>query len=330
MTLTQYLKVLSKEEIFQRASRWRDPGGSKYFSMYSSVFGGIVKDPALMVIPLDDHMVHRGDGIFEAFKCVEGNIYNLDAHLKRLQRSADSISLRLPFNLENIKQIVIQTVAMGGVRNCTVRGFVSRGLGGFDCAPEECHKSNLYVITLEPWEAPEYFYTRGVSAITSKIPVKPPFFSQVKSCNYLPNVLVEMEAEKNKVDFAITLDPQGNLAEGATENVAVVNKEKTFIYPQFDYILEGTSLLRGAELAEDLIKTGHVKGISQKDISREKAYEASEMLLFSTGPDVLPVVEYDGKKIGTGKPGSVFRRLKELFQKDVRENKKILTPVFEK
>ena len=326
MASAQNLKVLSRDEIFSKEPEWRVPGGSKYFSMYSSVFGGVVTDPALMVLPVDDHMVHRGDGIFEAFKCVNGYIYNLGAHLARLQKSAELISLNLPFDLDTIRKIIIETVAIGGVRDCMIRVFVSRGLGGFDCAPKECPKSNLYVIAMEAWTTPEYFYTEGVSAITSKIPVKPAFFAQVKSCNYLPNVLVDMEAEQNKAEFAIMVDPEGYLAEAATENVAIVNEEKIFMYPKFDHILKGTSLLRGAQLAKDLIKAGDLKGISQVNISRENAYKSSEMLLFGTGPNVLPIVKYDGKPIGTGKPGSVFRRLAELFQKDVKENKKVLTP----
>jgi len=324
------LKILSKDEIFSEKPKWRDPARSKYFSMYSSVFGGVVTDPALMVIPLDDHMVHRGDGIFEAFKCVNGYIYNLDAHLERLQRSAKFISLELPFDLDTIKKIVVDTVAAGGVRDCIVRLFVSRGIGGFDCAPKECYKSNLYVIALETWEAPEHFYTQGVCATTSKIPIKPGFFAQVKSCNYLPNVLMDMEAEKNGVDFALSLDPEGNLAEGATENVAVVSGEKVLMYPKFDHILRGTTLLRGVELAKKLVEMGDLKGISQRDIPQKEAYEASEMLIFGTGPDVLPVVRYDGKVIGKGEPGPIFHKLKELFQKDIEENKEVLTPVFEK
>ena len=326
MTSTQNLKVLSRDEIFSKEPEWRDPGYSKYFSMYSSVFGGVVTDPALMVVPVDDHMVHRGDGIFEAFKCVNGYIYNLDAHLARLQRSAKFISLNLPFDLDTIRQIIVETVAIGGVKDCLVRVFVSRGLGGFDCSPKECPKSNLYVMVMEPWTAPEYFYTEGVSAITSKIPVKPAFFAQVKSCNYLPNVLVDIEAEQRKADFAIVLDPEGYLAEAATENVAIVSKEKKFVYPKFDHMLKGTSLLRGMELAKELIKTGDLRAISQANISRQDAYKSSEMLIFGTGPNVLPIVKYDGKIIGTGRPGPVFHRLRELFQKDVKENREVLTP----
>ncbi|MBC7189292.1 aminotransferase class IV [Candidatus Aerophobetes bacterium] len=323
------LEILSKEEIFSQNPVWRQGGNVKLFSMYSSVFGGIVTDPSLMLIPLDDHMVHRGDGIFEAFKCVNGYIYNLDAHLERLCFSAKLIDLPLPFSVDTIKKIIIRTIAAGGARDCMVRVFVSRGHGGFSCSPKECQKSNLYVVCLEPWEAPERYYKEGVSVITSKIPVKPGFFARVKSCNYLPNVLVEMEAEKNKADFAIVLDPKGNIAEGATENVAIVTRDKVFVYPKFDHMLKGTTLVRGAQLAEELVKEGYLKGVSQRDISPEEAYKSAEMLIFGTGPNVLPVITYDGRTIGTGKPGPVYRKLAELFEKDIMENSVLLTPVFE-
>lgn len=64
MALAQRLKILSRDEIFSKEPEWRSSGHSKYFAMYSSVFGGVVTDPALMVVSLDDHMVYRGDGIF--------------------------------------------------------------------------------------------------------------------------------------------------------------------------------------------------------------------------------------------------------------------------
>ena len=321
------VKILSRDEIFSKQPQWQDLRRSNYLAMYSSVFGGVVTDPVLMLLPMDDHMVHRGDGIFEALECVNDYLYNLDAHLSRLHRSAQLISLDLPFDLDTIKEIILETVAIAGVKDCIVRVFISRGLGGFSCKPTECQKSNLYVVVLKEESAPQHFYTEGASAVTSKIPIKPAFFARVKSCNYLPNALVHLEAHRNKVDFAIVLDQQGNLAEGATESVAIVSKQKIFMYPKLNKILKGTTLLQAVELARELVKNGESKGILCTDISLEEAYTSSEMLIFGTSINVVPVVKYDGKTIGTGKPGPVFRRLSQLFQKDRTENKKILTPI---
>ncbi|MEA1965104.1 MAG: aminotransferase class IV [Candidatus Aerophobetes bacterium] len=324
------LNILSKNEIFSEKPKWRDPGRSEYLAMYSSVFGGVVTDPSLMVLPIDDHMVHRGDGVFEACKCVGGYIYNFDAHLSRLRSSAELISMELPFDLGDIKQIAIEAVAIAGVKDCSVRIFISRGIGGFKCEPKECPKSNLYVVILKTSPVPQHFYTEGVSVATSRIPIKPPFFAQIKSCNYLPNALVEMEAHQNKVDFTVMLDRQGYLAEAATKSIAIVSKQKVFIYPKFDSVLKGTTLLRAVELTKDLIEKGDLRRVSCANISPEEVHNSSEMFLFSTTPNILPVVKCDGKRVGTGKPGAIFHRLWGLFQKDIRENKKILTPIFKK
>jgi len=118
---------------------------ANYYAMYSSVYGGIVTDPALMMVPVDDHMVHRGDGVFETFKCVNGSVYNMKAHLERLQHSASGLYFRLPWSLDEIGSIVVETVKAGARKDCLVRLFVSRGPGSFDVNPKDCPSPQLYV-----------------------------------------------------------------------------------------------------------------------------------------------------------------------------------------
>ena len=322
------VRILSRDDVAREASKWREPEGSGYYAMYSSVFGGILTDPSLMVIPLDDHMVHRGDGVFEAFKCVSGSIYNLGAHLDRLQLSASGISLELPGPIEWIKQVVVQTISAGGMRDCMVRLFISRGIGSFDCNPRRCKRSNLYVIALEPWHGHDRLWQEGVSALTVNIPVKPGLFARVKSCNYLQNVMVYMEANAGGADFGIVLDEDGNIAEGATENIALITANNELVYPPFERALRGTSLLRGVELARILVARGILSNVIQRTLAREHVHEAKEMLVFGTGPNVLPIVRYDGNAIGKGKPGPVFNELSRLFRADIESNEQVLTPVW--
>jgi branched-subunit amino acid aminotransferase/4-amino-4-deoxychorismate lyase len=321
------LRVLSQEDIFSEKPRWRfEPESPDYFAMYSSLWGGAVKDPALMVVPLDDHMVHRGDGIFEACKCVNGYVHNFDAHLSRLENSARLISLDLPFNLETIKEIALKTVAVGGAKDCIMRIYVSRGLGGgFTCHPINC-RSQLYVVVAKE-SAHSRYYTEGASAITSSIPIKPSFFAQVKSCNYLPNALAHLEAYKKGADFAIMVDQRGCFAEGPTESIAIVDQQNIFKYPKLDNILRGTTILRVVALAEELIKAGELRSISSDDVFREEAHSSLEMFVFGSGIGVVPIVKYDEKIIGTGKPGPIFYHLSELIQRDWTENFGVLTPV---
>ena len=322
------IRILSRDDIFTEAPEWRRPGGSNYAAMYSSVFGGIVTDPALMVMPLDDHIINRGDGIFEYFDVVNGSVYNFESHLARFERSAGLISLDLPFNMDTIRAIILETLAVSGARDCSVRLFLSRGLGDFGCDPTTPKESLFYVVViLKSFDIPPEIYTEGVTAITTHVPLKPEYYAQVKSTCYLLNALVDLEARRNNAAYGIWYDHDGHLTESSTENVAIVSREGILKYPRFDHMLRGTTLLRVAELAKGLVAAGTLKGVSQTDITQQEVYDSSEMLILTSTFFVVPVVNYDGKTIGAGRPGPVFHQLSGLFQKDKTENREMLTPI---
>ncbi|RLB06771.1 MAG: aminodeoxychorismate lyase, partial [Deltaproteobacteria bacterium] len=90
-SLSPSIKVISASEFSDLLTKLKRDYQSQYYAMYSSLWNGIVTDPVLMLVPVDDHMVHRGDGVFEAFKCVNGNLYNVHRHLKRLEYSASQV-----------------------------------------------------------------------------------------------------------------------------------------------------------------------------------------------------------------------------------------------
>jgi len=311
------------------AAAFVKPYHKHYFAMYSSVLNGVVTHPFLMAVPVDDHMVHRGDGIFETFKCVDGRLYNFDRHLDRLERSARSLYLNLPFARAETASLVKETIRIGAERDCTIRLFVSRGPGGFTVNPYECPKSQLYIVICSLTVPTEEEYARGVSIKSSSVAVKKPFYANVKSCNYLLNVLMKKEAVDSGVDYTISLDEEGFLAEGAAENIAVVGKDRVLKLPVFSRILRGTTVSRGLEMAQDLVKGNVIQAISFEDIPLAEAYSGDEILIFGTSFDVVAAVRFDGQPIGTGKPGPVFGFLHERFQRDVRSNPAMLTPVFD-
>ncbi len=324
------LKVLSRDEIFAQEPEWREPGGSTYLAMYSSVFGGVVTDPALMVMPLDDHVINRGDGIFEYFPVVNGHAYCFDAHMTRLKRSAEIISLDLPFDMDAMRQIILETVAISGSKDCGVRIFVTRGLGDFACNPTTPERSLLYVIVLGKTVRqtfPDRMRTEGASAITSHVPLKMGFYAQVKSTCYLLNALMALEAHRNNADFGVWFDEGGHLTESSTENVGIVSQEGILKYPSFARMLRGTGLVRASQLATELVSSGELEGICQTDITQHDVYESAEMLILTSG-NVVPIVRFDGRTIGNGRPGPIFARLWELSQRDMLEGPgEVRTPV---
>ncbi|MCF8106217.1 MAG: aminotransferase class IV [Desulfohalobiaceae bacterium] len=322
------LEKLSFQEVVKRLERFEFEHFQNYRAMYSSWLGGIVTDPALMVIPLDDHMVHRGDGVFEALKCVRGKIYLLEEHLNRLHTSAEMIQLERPLNQEDLKDAILQTIRASGVSDCTIRLYISRGPGDFSPRPDQSIGSQLYIVITDEKPKDPQKYEKGCLILTSSIPVKKTFFANVKSCNYLPNVLMKKEAVDAGVDYTISIDEKGFIGEGGTENIGIISKENEFLVPGFDRILRGTTLVRIMDLARRLVDQGELKGIRQTGLRPEDAYQAREMLIFGTTTGVLPAVMYDGRTIGTGKPGKFQRLFQKLLTEDMTGNDSSLTPVY--
>ena len=322
------LPHLGLEDCQRLAEDLVKPYHQNYLAMYSSVLGGVVTDPFLMTIPVDDHMVHRGDGIFEAFKCVNGNIYNLTAHLERLERSARAVYLTLPASLEHITDLVIGTIRIAGTQDCLIRLFVSRGPGGFTTNPYECPSSQIYIVACNPSVYPEEQSTEGVFIKSSSIPVKKSYFATIKSCNYLPNVLMKKEAVDAGVQYTVSIDENGFLGEGSTENIGLVTPDRTLKFPRFARILKGTTVTRVAELAESLVANGKLEQVVFEDITLNEAYSGAEILLFGTTFDILAAVVFDGHAIGSGRPGEIYQLLLELLTRDIENNSALHTKVF--
>lgn len=325
--MSEYVQTLSFDAVMDRLIALREAYHEDYLAMYSSWFGGIIREPALMMVPVDDHLVHRGDGIFEAFKCVEWNIYALQRHLERLERSAKGSGLKLPMNHSQLVETILATVRTANVPDCLIRMFVSRGPGGFSTNPYECPASQLYVIVTALKRPAKEKYDLGVTLKSSRIPIKKAYFANMKSCNYLPNVLMRKEAEDAGVDYTVSIDEQNFLGEGPTENIGIITKEREFLVPRFDRILRGITITRMIELAQTLVPSGFLTRVGEADITREQAYEAAEIMMFGTTFDALPVVNYDGMTIGTGRPGPVFHKFTELLEKDMRSRAEMLTAV---
>lgn len=300
---------------------------SNFHAMYSSVLGGIVTDPALMVLPLDDHMAHRGHAVFDTAALVDGKLYQLEPHLQRLLRSAEMARIQLPCEPDQLRQIIMDTAAASGRRDASVRYWLSAGPGGFGLSPTECVGSSFYVMIFRPQPEPERFYTQGVTLVTSSVPIKPPFFARVKSNNYLPNVLVQLEAGDQGADHGLFLDEEGYVAESSHMNVAFVNADNVLCHPPYDAILTGITAQRVLHLARQLVNSGDLEGIALRKVPVEEWKAAREMMLLGSSLKVAPVVRWDGEPVGDGRPGPIARKLLAMWKADQREAADQLVPV---
>ncbi|ESQ42615.1 hypothetical protein EUTSA_v10013797mg [Eutrema salsugineum] len=284
--------------------------------MYSSVVGGITTDPAAMVIPLDDHMVHRGHGVFDTAMIINGYLYELDHHLDRIIRSASMAKIPLRFDRETIRRILIQTVSVSGCRDGSLRYWLSAGPGDFNLSPSQCLEPALYAIVIQKDFT---INSTGVKVVTSSIPIKPSVFATVKSVNYLPNALSQMEAEAKGAYAGIWVDNDGFIAEGPNMNVAfVVNGGKELVMPRFDNVLSGCTAKRTLTLAEQLVSKGMLKSVKVMDVTVQDGKKADEMMLLGSGVLIRPVIQWDEQFIGDGKEGPIAKALLDLLLEDMR------------
>jgi len=319
------LERITKDNFISHIASEKRPWQEDYLVMYSSQWRGFVTDPGLMTVPIDDHVVHRGDGVFDVMRCVKGNIYQMEAHLQRLERSAESISLDLPPDYGQIRDIIRTLILAGGEKECLIRVILSRGPGSFSTNPYECPLSHIYVVVVRYHSLPEKLYQDGIPIVTSRIPIKKSYFATIKSCNYLPNVLMKMEAIQAGCKYSVALDEEGCLAEGSTENVGVVSRDGVLKFPGFEKTLAGITVKRIFELAELLARNGVIQDVQFERIPLNEAYLCSEVMLFGTSINILPVVSFDGNTVGDGAPGPVYLKLSSLLWKDMCENKDLLT-----
>jgi 4-amino-4-deoxychorismate lyase len=280
-----------------------------------------------MVLPLDDHMVHRGHAVFDTATLTNGMLYQLDPHLERFIRSANAARIPLPFPQEQLRQIILETAAASGQRDGSVRYWLSAGPGGFGLGPGECVGSSFYVIIFKQEAYPDTYYSEGMRVITSRVPIKPPFFARTKSTNYLPNVLVVLEAKDHGADNGIFIDERCMVAESSNMNVGFVSKDRVFRHPPFEAILSGITIQRVLQFAERLVRAGDLKEIRIADISVSEGRDSAEMMLIGSSIKVAPVVEWDGQPIGDGKPGPITKTLLELWYEDTRSASDQLIPV---
>ncbi len=327
--MTVSTKVLSRSDIFKQLEEIPvHPARQNYLAMFSSWFGGITREVPLMLVPIDDHVVHRGDGIFEAIKCLDGRIYTLERHLARLERSARFVQMALPYSRTEIIDIIKETIRVGGSRDCLIRLYVTRGPGGFTTNPYECLSTQMYVVITTLKALAEEKFRSGVIMATSQIPVKEGAFATVKSCNYLANVLMRKEAVDAGVDFTVSVDPDGHLAESSTENFAIVTTERELLVPSFTRTLHGITISRVLELAQPLLHTGELKKIAESRFTLEQAYAASEAMFIGTTLDVISAVKFDGHTIGTGRPGPLARHFRELLLQDQKGGSEVIEVSF--
>lgn len=281
------------------------PGSEKILAFYDSRVNLICADPRLLLLPLDDHMCHRGDGLFESIAFQQGRLFALEAHLQRLREGAAALDLAIP--AENLEDLICAVARAANVPDGDLRVLLSRGPGGFGISARECPRASLYIVALKAAEPDPAIFSVGLSAFASAIPPKQDYLARLKNTNYLPNALMAREALERGKDVAISFDGEGIMREAAIANAGIVSRDGVLVAPTFEGTLPGTTLLAALELA------GRKMPVMQGEIRPGDIAEAREMLLFTSATLCVPITSFDDAPVGSGKPGPVASWLREAL-----------------
>ncbi len=269
-------------------------------------------DEADARISVFDHGVLYGDGVFEGIRVYSGRIFELEAHIKRLYESAMVIRLDIPMSKEKLTKAVEKTVEANGVIDGYIRLVVTRGAGTLGLNPFICENAVVFIIADNIQLYPEELYEKGMKVISATTVRNHPLAlpPQVKSLNYLNNILAKIEALDNNVPEAIMYNHEGYVAEATGDNVFIIKNGVIYTPPISAGSLGGITRGVVVELAK-----GENLEVVEKNLTRFDLYTCDEFFLTGTAAEVIGIVDIDGRVIGDGKPGPVTRQLRKKFYK---------------
>ena len=263
-----------------------------------------------------DHGLLYGDGVFEGLRSYSGRVFRLDAHLDRLWASARAISLEIPLAKDVVAKAVNDTLAANKLIDGYVRLVITRGAGSLGLDPNRTKNPQVIVIADTISLYPREFYEKGlriVTAATQRVH-SAALSPRIKSLNYLNNIMAKLEGLQAGCVEALMLNHKGEVAECTGDNVFVIRSGSLLTPPPDAGILEG--ITRGA-----VMDLAHAAGIAchEATLTRYDLYTADECFLTGTAAEVIPVVEIDGRKVGSGTPGPITARLTADFHTLVRQ-----------
>ncbi len=268
-------------------------------------------------ISVFDHGYLYGDGVFEGIRAYNGKVFKLKEHIRRLFQSAHSIMLTIPYSEKELEKAVVDTIKANDLKEAYIRIVVSRGIGDLGLDPFKCVEPSVIIIASSISLFPEKLYEEGLKVVTvpTRRNVPDALDPQIKSLNYLNNVLVKIEANQAGVLEAIMLNSQGFVTEGSGDNVFICRENKLLTPPPHMGILRGIT----RDVVMEIARSEGLE-VEETPFTRHELYVAEECFLTGTAAEVIPVIEVDGRKVGNGTPGAITGKLIKKFREYARNN----------
>jgi branched-chain amino acid aminotransferase len=271
---------------------------------------GSLVDESQAKVSVFDHGLLYGDGVFEGIRIYGGRVFELPAHLKRLYESAKVIRLTIGITVEAMTKAVEETVKANGITDGYIRLLVTRGIGSLGLNPFTCEAPQVIIIADQIKLYAKELYENGMKVISAATIRTPPMSlpPQVKSLNYLNNILAKIEAIDSNVHESIMYNHEGFVAEASADNIFIVKNGTVFTPPVQAGSLPGITRDVVMKLA---VKIG--MPVSETNLTRFDLYVADEFFLTGTGAEIISVIDIDGRTIGSGKPGPITHTLQKAF-----------------
>ena len=264
-------------------------------------------------ISVFDHGLLYGDGVFEGIRSYNRLVFKLKEHIDRLFESAHSILLEIPLAPQQMIKAIVSTLKTNKLKDAYIRVVVTRGEGDLGLDPRKCKgNANVIIITDKIVLYPAKLYREGLEIITVPTVRNLPeaLNPQIKSLNYLNNILAKIEAANCGYQEAIMLDSMGYVAECTGDNIFIVKRGELYTPPQCMGTLRGIT----RDTILDIARKKHI-ACHEHVITRHEVYISDEAFLTGTAAEVIPVVKVDGRAIGAGRPGKTTSMLMQEFKK---------------
>jgi len=272
-------------------------------------------DEKKAVISVLDHGFLYGDGVFETLRAYQGRLFRLDEHLKRLIKSAQGLEISIPHTLPEFRRLLHETLLVNHLKNALLRICISRGYGPIGLDPALCRKPTIVIIprVFNGYNPGQYHDGLKIAIVSVRRTPREVLDPQIKSANFLNNVLAKIQAKRKRADEGLMLAVNGYLTEGSISNLFIVRRGRLYTPTVTLGILAG--ITRG--LVIDLAKQADVT-VKETRLRPSDLYKADECFLTNTSMEIMPVAKADGARVGNGKPGPVTRLLHEAYQDQVR------------
>ena len=258
-----------------------------------------------------DHGFLYGDGVFEGIRSYRRLVFKLKEHIDRLYESAQGIMLKIAISKKDMIAAVVDTLKLNKLDDAYIRLLVTRGIGDLGLDPRKCKDPSIIIITDKIQLYPEKLYKDGLRLITVPTPRNIPeaLNPQIKSMNYLNNILAKIEAINSGYEEALMFTASGYVAECTGDNVFILKDNNLITPPAYLGILKG--ITRGA-----VMELGKKIGLEVKEdvLTRHNLFTADECFLTGTAAEIMPVISVEKRVIGVGRPGKTTLRLMKEFR----------------